>query len=163
MRPYGYPIILWRLFVPNLREYSNDPSLPSLTVPFYIRRSVGIVWNPSSDNPRYDTSEGRPFYAEGPLGGGYNLPAWDRKQSPRCNCYDLAGILQLACCLLMNPNGMELADSRWVFQAPNGFINPGPLLGWVRAGGDNLRCNTPFWESAGTYIRFPGLCTVSAC
>jgi len=62
--PFSYPILLWRLFVPNLVEYNDDPTLPSLTVQFYIRRGVGIVWNTSSNNPQYDTFDRRTYYVE---------------------------------------------------------------------------------------------------
>jgi len=145
----GYPIALWRLFVPTPTEFQLQP--PAADVVWYIQRAVAVVWSPTQQVPRYDTASGAPYYVDGGLGGGFKLAAWVSVTYPRCNCYDLAAIAQLAVCLLMDTQGAELADSRWVFQQPNGFINPGPLFRWVAFGGDHLRCNTPFWTSASTY------------
>ncbi|KID73420.1 uncharacterized protein G6M90_00g062640 [Metarhizium brunneum] len=144
----GYPILLWRLFAPNPSEL---PAAASQDVAFYIHRAVvNVIWNASLTTPRYDTSRGMAYYGVSGYGGGFKLKEWFDTLYPRCNCYDLAGISQLALSMLMDANGAELTDSHWVFQSPNGFINPGPLIRWVASGGDNLRCNTPFWESAGT-------------
>ncbi|KAI1314194.1 hypothetical protein F5Y03DRAFT_380993 [Xylaria venustula] len=151
----GYPILLFRLFAPSPREL---PTTAAQDVMFYIQRAVGVVWNPSLSSPRYDTWYGAAKYAQSYLGFGFKLQEYfndafnnGSENPPRtCNCYDMAGICQLALSILMDASGAELADSRWVFQAPNGFINPGPLIRWVAAGGDNLRCNTPFWSSKGT-------------
>lgn len=119
-------------------------------VPFYIQRAiVGVIWNPRLTKPRYDTYSGQSYYGISNLGGGFRLRDWYYTTYDKCNCYDVAGISQLACSLLMDNAGNELADSHWVFQEPNGYINPGPLIRWVKSGGDHLRCNTPFWASAG--------------
>ena len=140
----GYPIALLRQFVPNPLEFLPHIS-NSYEIVWYIQRATLQVWNPSSSKPRYDTRFGRACYVESHLGGSFNFPAWESSIYPSCNCYDLAGVLQLACCLLRSNGGLELADSHWVFQSLNGFINEGPLFRWVSEGGDNLRCNTPFW------------------
>lgn len=146
----GYPILLWRLFAPNPSEL---PAAASQDVAFYIQRAiVNVIWNASLTEPRYDTLRGMAHYGVTGYGGGFRLKEWFNTLYPRCNCYDLAGISQLALSMLMDANGAELTDSHWVFQSPNGFINPGPLIRWVASGGDNLRCNTPFWELAGQYI-----------
>jgi hypothetical protein len=143
----GYPILLWRLFAPPPTELPEDANQDVET---YIRRAITrVIWNPCSTKPRYDTLSGRPYYGVSSYGGGFKLGDWVKATYERCNCYDVAGISQLACSLLMDSDGKELADSHWVFQDPNGFINPGPLIRWVRYGGDHLQCNTPFWESQG--------------
>jgi len=140
--------VLWRLFVPTPTDFQQRP--PAADVVWYIQRAVAVVWSPTLRVPRYDTASGKAYYVGGSLGGSFKLAAWVAVTYPRCNCYDLAAIAQLAICLLMDAQGAELADSKWVFQEPNGFINPGPLFRWVAFGGDHLRCNTPFWESAHT-------------
>jgi hypothetical protein len=146
----GYPILLWRLFAPNPSEL---PAAASQDVTSYIQRAiVRVIWNASLTRPKYDTRFGAPFYGVSGLGGGFNLQNWFNSTFERCNCYDVAGISQLALSMLMDGSGAELTDSHWVFHLPNGFINPGPLFRWVASGGDHLRCNTPFWESAGQYI-----------
>jgi hypothetical protein len=145
----GYPIILWRLFAPPPAEL---PDSITKDVDAYIQRAiVRVIWNPSLIKPRYDTSGGAPFYGVSNLGGGFRLQDWVNTIRERCNCYDIAGISQLACSLLMDESGNELADSHWVYHNPNGYINPGPLIRWVQFGGDHLRCNTPFWESKGVH------------
>ncbi|KAI0467682.1 hypothetical protein F4859DRAFT_230330 [Xylaria cf. heliscus] len=143
----GYPILLFRLFAPSPREL---PVMPAQDVMFYIQRAVGVVWSPNLSSPRYDTMQGRAQYVYSGFGGWFKLREYYNRTYPTCNCYDMAGICQLALSLLMDASGNELADSHWVYQSPNGFINPGPLIRWVTAGGDHLRCNTPFWASAGT-------------
>ncbi|KAH8807699.1 hypothetical protein F5884DRAFT_677322 [Xylogone sp. PMI_703] len=144
----GYPIHLWRLFA---LPPSELPDYVDQDVVTYLRRAIiGVIWNPCSTKPRYDTNEGCSHYGLRHFGGGFNLAAWVKATYERCNCYDMAGISQLACSLLMDEGGHELVDSHWVFHYPNGYINPGPLIGWVQYGGDHLRCNTPFWEKTGT-------------
>ncbi|RYP32495.1 hypothetical protein DL767_005184 [Monosporascus sp. MG133] len=144
----GYPILLWRLFAPPPTEL---PDTNAEDVAFYLHRAiVRVIWNPCSIKPRYDTAKGQANYALAWYGNGFKLMDWYRATYERCNCYDVAGISQLACSLMMDADGKELVDSHWVFQQPNGYINSGPLIGWVGFGGDNLRCNTPFWESKGT-------------
>ena len=64
------------------------------------------------------------------LGGGFNLEDWLTSKYITCNCYDLAAIMQLGCCLLLSSAGYELLDSRWVYQEPNGYINQCELFGW---------------------------------
>lgn len=108
---------------------------------------MNLIWNPGSINPRYDTTRGGSYYNMNTLGGSFNLDWWIKKMYPSCNCYDLAGIAQLACGILVDEKANELVDSRYVWQNPNGYINPGPLFGWVPFGGLNLQCNSPFWTS----------------
>lgn len=140
----GYPIWLFRLFAPCPTEF---PAAPGDLLDFYIRRAMDVIWNPGSTTPRYDTTHGASSYNMNILGGSFNLDCWIKELYPGCNCYDLAGIAQLACTILVDDSGNELVDSRFVFQDPNGYVNPGPLFGWVAFGGDHLRCNTPFWKS----------------
>lgn len=148
----GYPISLWRLFAPSPSELPDNPELDVAT---YIQRAIiSVIWNPCSTKPRYDTNSGSPYYGVSKYGGGFSLKDWVKATYERCNCYDVAGISQLACSLLMDNEGNELANSNWVFQSPNGYINPGPLIGWVKYGTDHLRCNSPFWESWGSFILF---------
>lgn len=94
---------------------------------------------------------GSSFYNMRKLGGSFNLRGWTKKSFPLCNCYDLAAITQLACAILVDEFGNERVDSSWVFQCPNGFINIGPLFGWVAFGGEYLRCNDPFWKCTGAF------------
>lgn len=145
----GYPILLWRLFAPPPTELPDDPNQDIAT---YIKRAiVSVIWSPCSTRPRYDTNSGSPYYGVSKYGGGFKLEDWYNSRYERCNCYDVAGISQLSCSLLIDKDGKELADSHWVLHSPNGYVNPGPLIGWVKYSGDHLRCNTPFWQSWGLF------------
>ena len=107
--------------------------------------------------PRYDAVVGKASYMEGAYGGVFDLQAWLNCDEPRLNCYDLAGVSQLSCMLLLGPDGSEVLDSRWVFQEPNGYILPGLLYGWT----DRGLCNNPFFEVPGkslTCLLSPDLC-----
>ena len=103
MSPFGYPIILWRLFVPNLVEYKDDLTPPLLTIQFYIRtlKRQFTIW--------YSRRAAILCWAS----GGIIL------QRGIANSFPVATVryitVQPACCLLMNPQGVELADSRWVY------------------------------------------------
>lgn len=100
------------------------------------------IWSWPQDNlgPRYDNQDGASKYGMGGLGGYFALAEWLVRSHGTCNCYDLAGISQLACALLIDERGLEVLNSKWVYQNPNGFIKIGPLYG--RLGVD---CNNPFW------------------
>jgi hypothetical protein len=146
MRP-GYPVILYRLFAPSPHEL---PPYMADDVTTYLRRAtIDVIWNSSLSKPKYDVWNGASWYGVSQQGGSFKLNDWYLSSSNFCNCYDLAGITQLACSLLIDGNQDELVNSHWVFQLPNGYINCGPLIRWVTAGGLNLKCNSPFWGSAG--------------
>ena len=154
----GYPIHLFRMFAPPATELFQSSSSPDEDVRYYVDRAVGsVVWNPASDRIQYDVYVGKSYFGVYSLGGNFASAAWFRALRPKCNCYDVAGISQLAMTMLVDDNGVEMGDSHWVFQVPNGFINPGPLIGWVKAGGLNLECNSPFWGHAGEFPFTPSL------
>lgn len=142
----GYPIGLFRMFSPSPTEIPNDSND---ILAWYIQRAMDVIWDPTSIKPRYDTRYGGSYYNMTSVGGSFNLDGWINKSFPACNSYDLAAIAQLACTILVDNSGNELVDSRWVYQYPNGYINKGPLYGWVPFGGDHLNCNSPFWALAG--------------
>ncbi|KAL5321066.1 hypothetical protein ACEPPN_011876 [Leptodophora sp. 'Broadleaf-Isolate-01'] len=125
-----YPIGLVRLFFPAPTEFTATGNFNNSSVygPFFAARVVYQVWawgNPQGPGkPQYDAVSGGSYYNVGRFGGGFNLQDWLSVTYASCNCYDLAGIVQLGCCLLLSSNADELLDSRWVFQGPNGFVNP---------------------------------------
>lgn len=75
---------------------------------------------------RYDTSSGRPRFTSSGLGGSYKFKAWLSTLFTRVtvNCYDQAGIVQIANCLKEgNP------ANTWAFLSPYGYINKTQLIG----------------------------------
>jgi hypothetical protein len=131
-----YPIGLLREFFPRPPEFTQVPNFYQSAVygPWFAARIVQQVWawgNPQrAGRPQYDAVGGASYFNLGWYGGGFDLSGWLQVSQRQCNCYDLAGIVQLGRCLLMDGNGNELFDSRWVFQNPNGFINQCVLYGW---------------------------------
>jgi hypothetical protein len=83
----------------------------------------------NNGRPQYDCEHGASFYGMGEYGGSFNLTDWLRATHPQLGCYDLAGIAQVACGLLLDGAGGEVVDSNWVFQQPNAYILPGTLYG----------------------------------
>lgn len=78
----------------------------------------------------YRAGGGAPHYAGGAMGGSFDLDSWlhDREKKllhKVLNCYDQAGIVQLAT-LLGVPNG----KIGWEHKQPFGFINKTNLVGW---------------------------------
>lgn len=98
--------------------------------------------------PRFDCKGGAASYNVNALGGYFDLQRWlaDCSPSGTCNSYDLAAISQLACALLIDAEGNELVRSKWVLQAPTGFILPGTLYGRETI----PNCNNPFFEARGS-------------
>lgn len=142
-----YPIGLLRNFLPNPLEQNDVPNVQSIQSygPWYVDRCMRRIWSwPQVDNagPRYDNQHGAPKYGMTDLGGYFALAEWLARVHGTCNCYDLAGISQLACVLLIDENGVEVLNSKWVYQNPNGFIKTGPLYGRL-----DVNCNSPFWEN----------------
>lgn len=152
----GYPIALFRWFSPNPTEFLNVTQNDILN--FYIARAMIKIWTWPDANlsPRYDVVGGASKYGVGVFGGSFSLVDWMNKKFPTLNCYDLAGISQLACAILVNQNGDEIVDSHWVLQFPNGYVNPGPLYGWNRVndGRNHMACNNPFWAAGGQYSKY---------
>ena len=114
---------------------------------WYTKRSLGAIWtsgNPHKDGrPRFDSESGASLYSMTAVGGSFDLNRWYADCLPNgpCNSYDLAAMIQLACAVLINPDGVEFVRSRWVFQQPNGFVMPGTLYGRD----DVSTCNNPFF------------------
>jgi hypothetical protein len=150
-----YPVGLGRLFFPTHKEVLAKPQ--SLEpVRFYILRAVYVIWwygrDPQEVAPvkiptwiRYDVFSGASSYNLQGQGGNFQLNRWMLGMFPDVNCYDLAGIASLACNVLIDSAGKEIVDSRWIFQTPNGFIMPGPLIGWLQY----PLCDNPFWGGNG--------------
>ncbi|UPK91526.1 hypothetical protein LCI18_002461 [Fusarium solani-melongenae] len=85
---------------------------------------------------RYDTVSGRPRFTTSGLGGSYKLKAWLNTRFTRVtvNCYDQAGIVQIANCLKEgNP------ANTWAFLKPYGYINKTQLVGQGQS-------NNPFFQ-----------------
>jgi hypothetical protein len=131
-----YPIGLLRLFSPTPTEFTGIANFYQSAVyaPWYAARVISQVWawgNPhAGGRPQYDAYNGASYYNVSSLGGGFNLANWLNSVFPACNCYDLAAITQLGCCLLLTSDGSEALDSRWVYQQPNGYIKQCVLYGW---------------------------------
>ncbi|KAL9036280.1 MAG: hypothetical protein Q9214_006208 [Letrouitia sp. 1 TL-2023] len=85
---------------------------------------------------RYDTFNGKPRFASSPTGVGYKFNYWLSTIFTRLtvNCYDQAGIVQLAYSLQVgNP------QNTWAYMAPYGFINKTQLVGEGQS-------NNPFYR-----------------
>lgn len=156
----GYPIGAFRLFSPSPLEFQGQRDL----LQWYIKRAMTVVWNWTVPGRilKYDTVSGSTKYGQLPTEGTFDLAAWLKIQYLTLSCHDLAAVSQLACAVLVGDDGSELLDSKWVYQEPNGFILPGPLYGWVASGGENLRCNNPFWNNP-KYSELVRFCVVWLC
>jgi hypothetical protein len=145
-----YPISLCRLFFPAATELVGIPNFYQTYAVAYSKRVVQRVWtwgNPHQPNkPYYDTLNGASFYNVGSGGGSFNLSDWMAGSAPRCNCYDLAAIVQLGCCLLIDVHKNELLNSRWVLQSPNAFIKQCVLYGWETQYPYPNGVNNPFFQ-----------------
>lgn len=116
-----YPIALCRLFFPSAAEVVGIPKFYQTYAAVYAEHVARRVWiwgNPYQPNrPYYDSLNGASFYNVSLGGGSFNLAGWKAGSAPRCNCYDLAAIMQLGCCLLIDVQNNELLKSRWVLDA----------------------------------------------
>ncbi|KAF2094693.1 hypothetical protein NA57DRAFT_79865 [Rhizodiscina lignyota] len=142
-----YPVDLFRLFLPSPSEFPPS-SVPLL--PWYLKRVVDKVWNlgltvntntAGTRTIQYEAIQGQCGYITGGEGGVFQLSRFMKTFFGTVNCYDLAGIVQLAIAMIQNPNGTETFDSRWIFCRNFGYINPGPLIGWPQY----PDCNSPFF------------------
>lgn len=89
---------------------------------------------------QYDARWGAPHFDVGPYGGNFELGLWTRRCTIRnapINCYDLAGILQIAVGLAPE------VKCAWKFMAPFGYLLQTNLIG-VGC------CNNPFYQSNNT-------------
>ncbi|MCJ1393731.1 hypothetical protein MMC18_006607 [Xylographa bjoerkii] len=129
-----YPISLLRWFFPSPPEFAGVANFDINYKSWYARRSIMKIWdwgNPhAGTRPQYDADSGASKYNMGACGGSFEWDEWVTADYPTLNCYDLAGISQLSCGLLVADYGDELLDSRWVFQTPNGYPLTGTLYGW---------------------------------
>lgn len=86
---------------------------------------------------RYDTVSGRPRFVASNTGGSYKFNAWLSTMFTRVtvNCYDQAGIVQIANCLKEgNPT------DTWMYLKPYGYINKTQLVGQGQS-------NNPFYQN----------------
>lgn len=147
----SYPIGLLRMFWPTPADLATAPAhnFDQIAVngPWYVARAMDRIWAWGTPHlgtkPQYDVVSGASFYNMGFYGGSFKLREWMAAAVPgaRLNCYDLAAIAQLACAVYVDPNGIEVLHSRWVFQNPNGYILPGTIFGWE----GYANCNNPYW------------------
>jgi len=97
-----------------------------------------------------DTILGAAGYDTGRYGGVFNLTKWSNPQiGMSLNCYDLAAVVQLACCLALDTVGAELITTSWVYQTPNGYVPDGELFGW-----NGVPCNNPFYNNASKLLLY---------
>lgn len=113
---------------------------------------MDVIWKRENERPRsrklrYDTYAGRPQFNMTAKGGNFNLDAWTRKTEDRLNCFDLAGITQLALDIVVDDQGNDVFDARYISQERHGLIKPGPLYGWLSKNSDQMRCNNPMWDN----------------
>ena len=118
-----------------------------------MARSIRTIWelglavNPQTAGTRtiqYETIRGAPAYIDGSLGGVFQLRRFVRTMFATVNCYDLAGITQLAMAIIQTSAHVELFDSRWIYCNGYGFIPSGPLIGWP----EYQNCNSPFFSGS---------------
>lgn len=147
-----YPIALCRLFFPFVTEIIGIQNIGQVYGRLYARRTVLRVWtwgNPMQPNrPYYDTISGASSYNVSLYGGSFNLAGWMAGSGVCCNCHDLAAIVQLGCCLLVDENSNELLNSRWVGQSPNAYIESCLLYGWGLLYPLPNGVNNPFFNDA---------------
>jgi hypothetical protein len=153
----SYPVDLFRLFLPSPTELPA-PGIDVST--WYLQRTMGIIWNLGiSVNPntagtralQYEAIGGAPAYIESNLGGSFQLSRFINTMFGTVNCYDLAGITQLAMAIIQSANWSEAFDSRWIFCNGFGYINPGLLFGWPQF----PDCNSPFFTEGLPYYNEP--------
>lgn len=147
-----YPIRLCRFFFPNAEEIVNINDLDTTYAVRYFSRVVNVVWNwgytnLQTDRPFYDAQNGASFYNVVSGGGSFNLDKWITGGQSRCNCYDLAAIVQLGCCLLIDAHSNDLSNSRWVYQIPTGFVDACLLYGWSTVYPLPPGVNNPFFAN----------------
>jgi hypothetical protein len=95
-------------------SYAWD-ELPAPTVDvraWYFQRAMDIIWNlglnvnPNTAGTRsiqYEAVAGEAAYVDDPFGGQFQLRRFIKTMFGTVNCYDLAGITQLAMAIIMTP------------------------------------------------------------
>jgi hypothetical protein len=109
--------------------------------------NLGLVLNTHTAGTRliqYETIRGAPAYIDNNLGGTFQLRRFIKTMFATVNCYDLAGIAQLAMAIIQDATGAEVLDSRWIYCDGYGFIPSGPLIGWPQY----VNCNSPFFSGS---------------
>lgn len=153
----SYPVDLFRLFLPSPTDL---PDQTTDVLVWYLQRAMQIIWNlglnvnPDTAGTRvlqYEAISGAPAYIETNLGGPFQLSRFINTMFGTVNCYDLAGITQLAMAIIQSSNQTEVFDSRWIFCNGFGYINPGPLIGWPQF----PNCNSPFFSKGLPYYNEP--------
>ncbi|KAF2118015.1 hypothetical protein BDV96DRAFT_571269 [Lophiotrema nucula] len=145
----SYPVELLRLFWPQPTEFEGVPNLDDYdtAAAWYAQRAVRVIWS-LEIRPKFDSALGASSYGMTCLGGYFDLKRWldSDVQNASCNSFDLAGVLQLACAVYLNRDGMEPLRSRWVLQEPYGLVPPGSLYGWD----EPQDCNNPYFLLKGS-------------
>lgn len=72
---------------------------------------------------QYDCYRGANYYSENKYGGGFKLRAFLRAAFPLCNCYDLAGAVQIYL------GALGIDDVTWILTEPYGYLNETSLVG----------------------------------
>ncbi|TKA63528.1 hypothetical protein B0A49_06293 [Cryomyces minteri] len=126
--PFTYHVAeLLRLVVLPLLEIRRFED-SSIALAYYAQQICRHVWNYGGPGTagikplQYDCEKGVPKYIDfSPhlgVAGVYNLGRWLRRFFDTCNCYDLAGIVQLACAALGTspvPNILSVLETEWVY------------------------------------------------
>jgi hypothetical protein len=106
--------------------------------------NLGLIVNPRTAGTRpiqYESIRGAPAYIDNNLGGIFQLRRFIRTLFATVNCYDLAGMAQLAMAIIQTAPGVEILDSKWIYCDGYGFIPSGPLIGWPQY----VNCNSPYF------------------
>lgn len=168
-----YPIDLFRMFLPSQWEILDNSRKNLLS--WYLNRSIEVIWNfgikghkefPGRPITRYDVCSAASSYLS-PIsgvarqsfqpyyGGLFDLRKWVGGVFSYCNGADLNALAQLACSMILDVNGKEVLDSKWIVGIGNpvlgrdyfGYIKSGPLFGWV----EYPSCNSHIWAGGHAY------------
>lgn len=118
----------------NLLRVFILPGWPDVTQD-YVSWAINMCFGHSGY--RYETNEGNPSFTTDE-GGNFNLRKWLSLvgTNATCNCYDQAGLVQIA--LGLAPNG----GTTWTYMEPFGYIIQRDLIGIGQ-------CNNPFFNRPG--------------
>jgi hypothetical protein len=123
--PFQYHIAeLLRLVVLPMSEITAFGDVD--TAGAYAKRIAQKIWSCGGPALKYHClypGGGRAMYGCVQFGGTFRFGDWHRKLYQYCNCYDLAGIVQLACKALgMRPTGGQDVPVRYLFFSQRGHL-----------------------------------------
>ena len=155
-----YSISLLRLFLPQPTEFVLVPNFDSVYLQWWMSNCLKKI--PTS-RFIYDTIVGKSGFGVGCCGGSFRFDEFLKAAFPTnsaaappsllIHSFDLAPLAQLACSLLVDENGDEKLNSKWVCKSPFGVQKPGvpfgvtdktvPAVSWLEG------VNNPYFSGEG--------------